>query len=191
MILTAVNSPFSNGLNERLNQTLVNKIRCSINEEKNKKIAWTTIAHNCVNKYNETEHSVTRFSPKYLLRGEDTSVLPNELKKKKDKHDLEYDRAIAFENSKRNHDYNKKIYDKNRIDYNFKIGELVYVENGNRLNRKKLDLLRIGPYKILNKTSNSIYEIDTKHKKAESNLFHISKLMPTTNMSDIETIIGI
>lgn len=38
IVFTAVNSPFSNGLNERLNQTLVNKIRCSINE-KGKKIA--------------------------------------------------------------------------------------------------------------------------------------------------------
>jgi len=28
LIFTAVNAPFSNGLNERLNQTLVNKIRC-------------------------------------------------------------------------------------------------------------------------------------------------------------------
>lgn len=33
MIFTAVNAPFSNGLNERLNQTLVNKVRCAINEK--------------------------------------------------------------------------------------------------------------------------------------------------------------
>lgn len=70
MVFTGVNAPFSNGLNERLNQTLVNKIRCAINEEKNKR-AWTTIAHNCVDKYNQTEHTVTKFSPKYLLNGED------------------------------------------------------------------------------------------------------------------------
>lgn len=37
LIFTAVNAPFSNGLNERLNQTLVNKIRCRINEKKRKK----------------------------------------------------------------------------------------------------------------------------------------------------------
>lgn len=36
LIFTAVNSPFSNGLNERLNQTLVNKIRCTINEKEKK-----------------------------------------------------------------------------------------------------------------------------------------------------------
>lgn len=67
IIFTAVDSPFSNGLNERLNQTIVNKIRCKINEDKNK-TAWTTIAQKCVDKYNETEHTVTKFTPTYLLR---------------------------------------------------------------------------------------------------------------------------
>ena len=43
IVFTAVNAPFSNGLNERLNQTLVNKIRCKINEKENEK-AWTSIA---------------------------------------------------------------------------------------------------------------------------------------------------
>lgn len=62
IIFTAVNSPFSNGLNERLNQTLVNKIRCKINEHDTKR-AWTTVAHNCVQKYNETEHTVTGYAP--------------------------------------------------------------------------------------------------------------------------------
>lgn len=74
MIFTTVNAPFSNGLNERLNQTLVNKIRCAINEE-NKKYAWTNIAHNCVQRYNETEHTVTGFSPKYLLLGERKMII--------------------------------------------------------------------------------------------------------------------
>jgi len=36
LIFTAVNSPFSNGLNERLNQTLINKIRCTINDTEKK-----------------------------------------------------------------------------------------------------------------------------------------------------------
>jgi len=53
MVFTAVDAPFSNGLNERLNQTLVNKIRCRINEN-DKKTALTTIANKCVEKYNET-----------------------------------------------------------------------------------------------------------------------------------------
>jgi hypothetical protein len=36
MVFTAINTPFSNGINERLNQTLVNEIRCKINEKKQK-----------------------------------------------------------------------------------------------------------------------------------------------------------
>lgn len=37
LIFTAVNTPFSNGLNERLNQTIINKIRCIVNEQKGRK----------------------------------------------------------------------------------------------------------------------------------------------------------
>lgn len=177
LVFTAVNSPFSNGLNERLNQTLVNKIRCKIHENQNI-TAWTTIAHNCVNRYNETEHAVTGFAPRYLLDGTDVSYVPNELKQKKAMDDWIKDRKIAFENSIKSHNYNKMITDKKRIHHKFNTGDMVYVENGHKLNRRKLDELRLGPFKIEEKVSQSIYRIDTGHKRLESNLFHISKLIP-------------
>ena len=44
--------------------------------------------------------------------------------------------------------------------------------------------MRIGPYKIVGKKSNTIYEIDTGHRKTESNLFHISKLIPVQITED-------
>lgn len=66
----------------------------------------------------------------------------------------------------------------------FNSGDLVYVENGNRLNRKKLDEIKIGPFKIIEKLSNSIYKIDTGHKKVESNLFHITKLIPAPDSTE-------
>lgn len=185
IVFTSVNAPFSNGLNERLNQTLVNKIRCAINE-KNNKSAWTTIAHNCVNQYNETEHTVTKFSPQHLLNGNDTSTLPTELKINKNNSQLENDRITALKNSIKYHEYNKKIYDKNRKTYDFNVGDLVYIENGNKMNRKKMDELRIGPYKVLRKFSNTMYEIDIGHKKLESNLFHVSKLTPSPCISTEE-----
>lgn len=177
IIFTAVNSPFSNGLNERLNQTLVNKIRCKINEHDTKR-AWTTVAHNCVQKYNETEHTVTGYAPKYLLYGTDVRILPNDLKQKKTDHDLILARKNALENTIRSHNYNKTIYDKNRKHMDFKVGDTVFVENGHKLNRKKLDELKLGPYRIIEKISNSIYKINTDHKRSESNFFHISKLTP-------------
>ena len=38
---------------------------------------------------------------------------------------------------------------------------MVYVTNGNRLNRKKMDEIRIGPFEIEKKISDSIYKINT------------------------------
>lgn len=143
-----------------------------------KKTAWTTIAQKCVEKYNETEHTVTRFAPKYLLEGENVNILPLELKARHTREDLKRDRKLALKNTIKSHNYNKKSFDLHRKEYNFKMGDRVYVENGNRLNRKKMDELRIGPYKILKKISNSIYEVDAGHKKSESNLYHITKLSP-------------
>lgn len=177
IIFTAVNAPFSNGLNERLNQTLVNKIRCKINE-RTKKIAWTTIAHECTKRYNETEHTVTGFSPEYLLHGRTNNILPDELKENVTQNKFLEDRQIALDRTIKSHNYNKQLFDKNRKKLELKVGDSVYVENGNQLNRKKLDELKIGPYKIVEKISNSVYKINTGHKKLESNLFHSTKLIP-------------
>lgn len=179
LIFTAVNTPFSNGLNERANQTIVNKIRCKINEQNNKR-TWTTVARDCIQKYNETDHSVTGFAPKYLLDGTNVSILPNELKTIEREDKWIADRRLALENTIKSHEYNKKIFDRNRKMQEFNVGDSVYVENGNRLNRKKLDELRIGPFRIVEKISNSIYRIDTGNRKTESTLFHITKLQPVT-----------
>ena len=182
LIFTAVNAPFSNGLNERLNQTLVNKIRCKINET-DKKIAWTTIARECTQKYNETEHTVTGFAPAYLLEGKDVSILPKELNKSNMVNTLQRDRETALKNSIKSHNYNKQLFDKNRKKHQFKIGDLIYIENGNKLNRKKLDEIRIGPYKIIDKLSDSIFKIDTGRRKQESNLFHVTKMLPASGVT--------
>lgn len=53
------------------------------------------------------------------------------------------------------------LIDKNRTVHNFKTGDMVCVENGHKLNKRKLDELRIGPFKIEEKLSHSIYKIDT------------------------------
>ena len=184
LIYTAINSPFSNGLNERLNQTLVNKIRCKINESKGK-YAWTTIAQECTARYNDTEHSVTKFAPKYLLEGTNIENLPPELQKKTDIHDLLEDRKKALENTKKSHDYNKNLYDKLRKEQDFNEGEYVYVESGNSLNKKKLDEIRIGPYKINKKISNSIFKLKTGDKRSK-NYYHISKLIPCIKSSSLQ-----
>lgn len=42
-VFTAVDFAISNGINERLNQTIVNRIRCRINETYRYKV-WSTVA---------------------------------------------------------------------------------------------------------------------------------------------------
>lgn len=136
------------------------------------------MAQKCVQKYNDTVHSVTKYAPSYLMYGKEATMLPSEMRKDILENDLMLNRKKALENSGKSHDYNKRIYDKNRKLLDFNVGDMVFVENGSKLNRRKLDELRVRPYEIVRKISNSIYEIDTGHRKTESNLFHISKLTP-------------
>lgn len=154
--------------------------------KKKKSQSWTTVAQECVRKYNETEHTVTGFAPIYLLEGTNVSILPDELRNTDTQDEWVKNRKIALERTKRSHNYNKALYDKNRVDYDFNIGDMVFVENGNKLNRKKLDELKVGPYEIMERLSKSIFRIDTGHKKSESNLFHVSKLIPNPeNQSNV------
>jgi hypothetical protein len=172
---TAVDSPASNGLIERLNQTLVNRIRCITNENNgNGRKAWTTVARQCIDQYNATIHSVTQFSPNYLMYGILTDMVP---KKFLEIPDLLADRCKAFDNSMKNHEQNKRRYDKNRKSVFFRVGDRVFIENGNKLNRHKLDEIRIGPYPVVRKISNSIYEIDVGHKSCSKRLYHVSKIV--------------
>lgn len=181
LILTAVDAPFSNGLNERLNQTLVNRIRCMLNNDGKKK-AWSKTAGECVKAYNQTVHTVTGFSPIYLMNGESTDLLPPELKIINDRSkNLEQDRKIALLRSKKSHEYNKTLFDKNRIKHDFQKGDMVYVTNGNKLNRRKMDEIRIGPFEIEEKISDSIFKINTGSGRKSMGLYHVTKLIPTSD----------
>ena len=174
-IFTAVDSASSNGLNERVNQSLVNKIRCLRNDPSlPSRINWTTLAKQCVSQYNSTPHSVTSFCPSYLLTGVPSSPLPSVLV---DSPSYESDKLIALENTLKYHAYNKARYDKNKLDVTFNVGDLVYVSNGNKLNREKLDVLRIGPYPITRKLSNNVFEVSIGCKQRSRRLYHASKIL--------------
>ena len=90
-----------------------------------------------------TPHSVTKYAPSYLLTGIPSVSVPSSLVSP---HDYEADKITALENTMRYHEYNKKMYDHNKLEPDFKVGDFIYVSDGNKLNRGKLDPLRIGPY---------------------------------------------
>ena len=173
LIFTAGDCAFSNGLNERTNQTLVNRLRCKIFENRNR--PWSVLAQECVDEYNNSVHSSTGFTPKYLLTGNDEDS--NTVGSAKNR-DLEKNREMALEKSKKIHKQNKKYYDKFTVRHDYNKGDLVYIQNSNKLSRGKLAPIRMGPYVIKSKISDLIYEVESGLKKRESNLFHASKLIP-------------
>lgn len=177
-IFTAVDSPASNGLNERLNQTLVNKIRCSLNDPSTPRgKSWATIAAECVKAYNLTPHSSTKFSPEYLLSGSHCEIIPSSLFSPPS---LEHDRIKAFENASKVHLYNKRNFDKIHKDIEFVVGQKIFVENGNRLNRSKLDSIRSGPFVIQKKLSNNVFVVSAGRGPLCNKIYHASKFVKCT-----------
>ena len=173
-LFTAVDHPESNGLNERLNQSLVNRIRCRINESRTK-IAWSSLAYKCTAEYNSTLHSATGFSPTYLLFGQRDLISPlDSLSPNTYASDLE----IAYNNSLISHNRNKLRLDRYRTQVIFSPGDYVYIANGNKLNRDKLDPVRLGPFIVHRRLSNSLHEINISHKpnNVATRLYHISKI---------------
>ncbi len=54
----------------------------------------------------------------------------------------------------------------------------VYVSSGNKLNRDKLDEIRVGPFMICEKLSKTVNRLGKGNKKSEELNFHISKMVP-------------
>lgn len=174
-IFTAIDSPASNGLNERVNQTLINKIRCVRNDSSYpSRFSVSSIVKLCVEQYNASPHSVTSFVPTYLLTGIPSSPIPPSLVRP---HNYETDKALALERSIKYHQYNKKLYQRNKLDVNFNVDDLVYVTDGNKMNRNKLDPIRIGPYQITSRLSNNVFQVNVGHGPQPYRLYHASKII--------------
>ena len=155
-IFTTPDAAQSNGLVERVNQTLSNKIRC-LYFDANYKKAWSTIAHEAVKKYNLTPHSVTGYPPAYLLNGQQIQTSINE----NPYEPVEQARQIAFDRSQRYHNVNKDYYDAKRQNFEFQIGDLAFIKNKNHITRKKTEPIFIGPFKVIEKTSSVTYIVQT------------------------------
>ena len=83
------------------------------------------------------------------------------------------------------HNENKKRYDKKRNNsITFEVGDYVYVENKNKLNRHKLDQIRIGPFPITQKLSNTVFELNVGYKSNSKRFYHVSKMIKMTKDSE-------
>jgi len=171
IMFITVNCAQSNGMCERVGQTIVTRLRCRLNDN-NHNICWPKLLTQVTDEYNKTPHSVTQFSPQFLLFG----IKPFETFNNGSDITIDKARKIAFENSAKNHEINKRYYDKSHTPLTLTVGQLVYVENKNDISRKKLEPLMIGPFKVIEKLSDISYRIECDKKGKNSDIFHISKL---------------
>ena len=85
--------------------------------------------------------------------------------------DISKDREESFLNSTKSFESNKKRFDKTRKEYEFKAEDKAYVKNGSKLNRNKMDKIRLGPYPIIKQISSSFYEVGCGKKRRYLILF--------------------
>jgi transposase InsO family protein len=142
--------PQTNGLCEKANGTIITKLRIAMNEHPKRK--WTTLLPNIVTQYNETIHDSTGFTPKFLFFGNisgDTS-LPT----------IEAARAAAKERSDSLKLRWKQHYDSHHTPELFQPNDLVKKRIPlNRPDLNKLTQRYEGPYRVIERTSDTTYRI--------------------------------
>ncbi|GBN91865.1 Transposon Tf2-9 polyprotein [Araneus ventricosus] len=155
-LLTSSHHPQTNGKCERVNQSIVTKLKCKVNSSPTK-IPWTKLLEEVINEYNLTPHSVTKFPPAYLLFG--TLPYSPPLTQNQFYPSVEEARKLAKQNTIKYHEKNKIKYDARFIDSPFKAGDIVMYEELNYPNHRKLSPVFSGPYEIVKKLSDVNYEI--------------------------------
>ncbi|GFW33955.1 retrotransposable element Tf2 protein type 1 [Trichonephila clavipes] len=110
------NRPQCNGKNERVNQTLVAKLRCKVNSTT--KTPWTKLLEQVTYEYNNSPHDVTGFPPAYLMFGTlpYDSPLPNQVKLNYPP--IQQARQIAVNRTIKHHKINKQRLQTARVDMN-------------------------------------------------------------------------
>ncbi|UYV83071.1 hypothetical protein LAZ67_22002086 [Cordylochernes scorpioides] len=159
-----ISRPQCNGLNQRLNQTIITRLRCKFNNLKGKSIPWTKLLDSVLNEYNNTPHSITGYTPTYLLYGK----LPYDppLKESEFYPPIDTARTNAYNNTLKFHQINKIRYDQHYQPSTFKVGDKVWLQTFYHPDNRKLMPPMSGPFTILKQISPVNYEID----KPQSNL---------------------
>ncbi|KAF7496125.1 Transposon Tf2-6 polyprotein [Sarcoptes scabiei] len=164
LMFTPVNHPSSNGLVERVNQTITDRLRQKVWENKTK--SWAKLAKLCIEEYNNTIHSVTKFPPSYLMFGNDPEGLFSG-------RTIEDSRKAALQNSETSHNKSKERFDKKRHALMLKPNDQVYIETGNKLNQSKLNPLYEGPYEVNRMISENMVEVKKRGKLVPVHLSQI------------------
>ncbi|GBM34436.1 hypothetical protein AVEN_176497-1 [Araneus ventricosus] len=167
--------PQTNGKVERVNQSLVTRLKCRVNSTSTK-VPWTKLLESVTNEYNLTPHSITKYPPAYLLLGTlpyDSPIGQNSYYEPvNEARNLALQRTIDYYNK------NKIRYDARFVDKKFNPGDLVVYEEFHYPNTRKLSPPFSGPYEIIKQCSEVTYKINKPNPltKQATQIVHISKL---------------
>jgi hypothetical protein len=166
-------------MNEKVNDTIVNKLRLAIQDHPRRK--WSTLLPQVVKDYNNTIHSTTGFKPAFLMFGIDSdNQIPS----------IEA-RALAKVRTESFKIKKKAEYDKHHIPINFNIGDLIRRRiPPNHPSNTKLSPKFEGPFKIIEKTLEVNYRIQNLGKKEHNELVHVNKLESYHTREDSQMAVG-
>ena len=179
--------PQTDGQTERTNQEIETYLRIFVNWHQNDWSTWIPIAEFA---YNNRIHSAIGHSPFYATKGYhvNTGITPSKstqpIGKEEKRAELfaEHMANIHQETQsamKKANEEMKMYYDRTHKPEEYEIGDQVWLDmkdiNTGRP-KKKLDILREGPFKITEKISRTSYRLELPPSWKITNSFHVSKL---------------
>ncbi|GBM10301.1 Transposon Ty3-G Gag-Pol polyprotein [Araneus ventricosus] len=167
--------PQTNGKVERVNQSLVTRLKYKVNSTSTK-VPWTKLLESVTNEYNLTPHSITKYPPAYLLLG--TLPYDSPIGQNSYYEPVNEARNLALQRTIDYHNKNKIRYDARFVDKKFNPGDLVVYEEFHYPNTRKLSPPFSGPSEVIKQCSEVTYEINKSNPltKQATQIVHISKL---------------
>ncbi|UYV67937.1 hypothetical protein LAZ67_5002548 [Cordylochernes scorpioides] len=111
--------PQSNGMCEKVNGTIMTKLRTALLDKP--KVKWSTLLPKVITDYNNTPHDVTGFPPSFLLFG--YNVQPQFADNPSTS--VEDARKLAIKRTQHHREISKRRHDSRHPDIEFKVGDLV------------------------------------------------------------------
>ena len=150
LVMAPAHSHKSNGLRERFNQTLIDRIR-RMRVSDGKRLNWTTVLSEGVEAINETPHEGTRYSPNDVWQqGQDLSEV------KEESRTARMQIQKSFEEAKR-----KMTEQQKKEESLYPVGSKVWVFYHETVEAvdKKFDPFWQGPYEVTRRVSTHIREV--------------------------------
>lgn len=188
---TTAYHPQTDGLTERLNQTIVNILTKYVSSSHKD---WDLYLPYALHAYRTAVHSSTKFSPYFLLYGResktpldialsDNQPVPPKSASEYIK-DLHIKFKLAFDVALHNIEIAQSRqtlnYDKNKITVNYNIGDKVriWIPSSKKGQTPKLLCNWFGPYEIIQKLTPVTYRVKTIGSKSIHGVIHVSRMKP-------------